>query len=356
MATFKKSEITIAELIRLQNQDELVLRPAFQRLNVWSDDARSFLIDTIVRQWPMPKFFFRRIVNPKTRLQALEVVDGQQRIKSILDFSEGTLRLSRIHDQFGGATFEALPVSVQRMFLQYRLSVEIMEDATDPEVWGLFERLNTYTIVLNKQEKLNARYFGYFKQAAYAIAADEASLKAWRSLHLFGDPQMARMLEVEFTSDVLVALLKGISDITAIPAVYKEFDKEFPRKSGTVRTFRRALAFLASELVEGVRTTKFRNRTWAYSLLVAIADAQTGIPDGAGPLNLQPGPEIVDRMLDIHEVVRHREWPQGLAELHGTFSRGTSHAPERRIRHDHFIAMLTLPDARWTRRWDRLIG
>ncbi len=355
MATFAQTEMAIAELVRMRDHEELLLRPAFQRLNVWSEAARSFLIDTIMRRWPMPKFFVREIVSSKTEQRALEVVDGQQRLKAILDFYDGKLRLRRAHAEFGGATFGTLPVPAQRLFLQYRLSVEILRDASDPDVWDLFQRLNTYTIVLNKQEKLNARHFGYFKQTAYSLASEEASLRAWRELGLFSDAQIARMSEVEFTSDIMVALLLGVSDITKIKAAYADYDEKFSERSRVSAEFRQALAFTTEELALGVSTTKFRNRAWAYSLLVAVADAQVGIPGGHGEHPLVPGEMIVDRMTAMHEVMRRREWPPRLQKLQTALSRGTSHAPARRIRHEHFYLMLTLSEQSWRRRWRQLI-
>ena len=103
-----------------------------------------------------------------------------------------------------------------------------MEDATDPEVWAMFERLNDYTLVLNRQEKLNARWFGWFKQAAYNLAADGPSLDAWEEMRIFNSRQIARMREVELTSDVLVAVVRGTSDISMIANVYRDYDDEFP--------------------------------------------------------------------------------------------------------------------------------
>ena len=76
MATFSKSEISIAELIRLRDEDQIVIRPKFQRRDVWSDDAKSYLVDTVLRQLPMPKFYFRRIVHPEKSFKAFEIVVG----------------------------------------------------------------------------------------------------------------------------------------------------------------------------------------------------------------------------------------------------------------------------------------
>lgn len=357
MATFTRGHYSIAELMRWWDRDELITQPKFQRRLAWSPDARSYLIDTVMKQLPMPKFFLRRVLSDRTRRNVHEVVDGQQRLQAIRDFYMGTLVLKRKHNQeFGDTTFESLSPAAQRIFLQYELTVELMEKASDPEVWALFDRLNTYTLVLNKQEKLNAKWFGLFKQSVYGLAAEETSLYAWRRLGLFSDMQIARMKEVEFTSDILVAMLQGVSDITTIPAAYRTYDATFPGRRKLEQEFRKALSFSVSELTEAFKRTKFQNQVWAYSLLVAVIDAQVGIPEGYGPTNLLPGEEIAERMLDVNEVLRHREVPRGISSVKDALSRGTSHGPERKTRHDLFFQMVSYSDQRWNRNWSRLVG
>ena len=356
MATFYRTNYKIAELLRLFARNELVLQPKFQRRLAWEEVARAYLMDTIVRSLPMPKIYLRGVVANSTRLQ-YEVVDGQQRLTAIIDFYYGKLRLDpKHHPQFGGLTFGELPEPVQAAFLNYEISAETMEDASDPEVWAMFERLNTYTLVLNKQEKLNARWFGWFKQTAYNLASEAPSLEAWETMRIFSSQQIARMREVELTSDILVAIVRGISDISMITNVYKEYDNEFPDREAAEQVFRDALRSIHDQMGSVVSATRFRRRAWFYSLMVSACDALEGIPAGMGPSKLQPGDSVGSRMLDIHDVLKVPEPPKGLSDLHSTLSRATSHVRERRIRHEHFYNLLTLPDAAWDHRWKQLGG
>lgn len=279
------------------------------------------------------------------------MVDGQQRLRAILDFCAGNLVLSRRHNpDLGDVTFSGLPDPVRRSFLEYEISTEVMEKATDPEVWAMFERLNTYTLTLNRQEKLNAKWFGYFKQTAYQLAAEESALKAWRRLKVFKDRQIARMKEVELTSDVLVAIVQGISDITAIATAYKKYDEEFPNMRKASGHFRDSLSWLVTELAETISATRFKSRAWFYSLAVATTDALAGIPQGLGPKSLRSSSEIGTRMSDLDVTLKTTELanlPTGLTQLHEALSRATSHVPERRVRHKFFFAMLTKPESSW---------
>jgi len=355
MVTYHRTQYRIAELLRWERKNQLILQPKFQRRKAWEEKARSYLIDTVVRNLPMPKIFLRKIVHPKTRLTAYEVVDGQQRLGAIIDFYKGDLVLSKRHNpELGDVTFDGLPDPVQRVFLRYELSTEIMEDATDSEVWGMFERLNQYTLTLNRQEKLNAEWFGYFKQTAYKLAAEQSSLDAWKNLRVFGDRQIARMKEVELTSDVLVAIVDGISDITYIQEAYGKYDAEFPRRDEAADSFRKSLRFISTRLPEAVRDTRFRRKAWFYSLMVAMADALVGIVKGQGPGRLCPEGEIRERMFAMDTALRTIPPPPGLAKLHEALSRATSHVPERNVRHDHFFAMLTLSGSSWRERWRQM--
>ncbi len=364
MARFRRENLSIDQIVKWNAKDQLILQPKFQRRGVWERAARSYLIDTIVRDLPMPKVYLRRVVNPRTKLMAYEVVDGQQRLQAILDFYEGKLVLDRNqNEQLGGVTFQGLPEPIQRDFLEYEISTDVMENASDPEVWAMFERLNTYTLTLNRQERLNAKYFGPFKQTSYRLAAEDSALSSWQKMKIFTNRQIARMKEVEFTSDVLVAILKGICDITEIGRAYREFNKEFPGRETASETFRNSLDFVTEELAHAVRVSRFRNRTWFYSLMVATADALSGIPNGLGPKKPLPGIDIQKRMFEMEHALRLFETPEGfaemelsgtpigLADLHQALSRATSHVPQRQVRHDHFVALLTAIEGDWRKRW-----
>ena len=356
MATFYRRQYNVAELLRLFDRDDLVLQPKFQRRLAWEEAARSYLIDTVVRGLPMPKIYLRGVVANALKSQ-YEVVDGQQRLSAIIAFYNGQLRLDpKHHRHFGGLTYAELPEPVQTAFLNYEISTEVMEDASDPDVWAMFERLNTYTLVLNRQEKLNARWFGQFKRTAYSLAAQDLSLDAWEYMRIFNNQQIARMREVELTSDVLVAIVRGISDISTIANLYKDYDDDFPQRESAKRVFRHALKSIQERMGQIVRSTRFRRRAWFYSLLVSACDVLEGIPAGKGPGILQAGESICSRMQDLDEVLKAPEPPEGLSDLHSTLSRATSHVRERRIRHEHFYNMLTLPDTAWDQRWQELGG
>lgn len=340
----------ISDLLKWHSEHELVLQPKFQRRGVWSTEAMSYLIDTIVRGLPMPMVYLRVQRPAGTAKRIYEVVDGQQRLNSIIQFVEGQLALSKKHhDQLGGSTFEQLPDAVQRVFMEYKLSVQIVERATDQEIWALFERLNSYTLTLNRQEKLNARWFGEFKQVAYSLAASQSSIETWRQLGIFSYRQISRMSEVEMTSDLLVAFIKGVSEITEISHLYKEFDDSFPEKEKVAHQFESLLAVVSESLGDVIRTTAFRRKTWFYSLLVALADCMFAIPNGFGPAEIQSTTIIRERLIQVDETWNLQERPAGLDAFRDAVSRGTSHQRERKVRHNILFSLVAAGDPEWER-------
>jgi len=151
-------------------RDELVLSPKFQRRRVWSEKAKSYLIDTILRGLPIPPIFIREKID-STKKTIREVIDGQQRLATILDYLNDGLKVLKIHNEdYGDLYFSELPEDIQNEILKYNLSVNIVQTPEDKEVLGIFARLNTYTVPLNKNELWNAKYFGLFKQTVHSLA------------------------------------------------------------------------------------------------------------------------------------------------------------------------------------------
>jgi uncharacterized protein with ParB-like and HNH nuclease domain len=85
----------IDKIYKRRNRYEI---PDWQRTKVWDKAQKQHLIDTILRGWHLPKFYFRKIADDH-----FEVVDGQQRLNAIFEFCGNTLPLSnKTAEEFGG--------------------------------------------------------------------------------------------------------------------------------------------------------------------------------------------------------------------------------------------------------------
>src|ERR1035438_5441654 len=86
---------TSEDLILWQTNGILEITPKFQRRPVWRTPARSYFIDTMLRGMTVPPLYLRMTQN-KTKTKSIrEIVDGQQRIRSVLDFIAGGYRLAK---------------------------------------------------------------------------------------------------------------------------------------------------------------------------------------------------------------------------------------------------------------------
>src|SRR5690606_2200712 len=83
----QKTFYKVADLISWKRKGGLVLSPFFQRRAVWKKGAKSLLIDTMFHGFPVPIIFLRdRGIDRKTFEPIREVIDGQQRLRSIISY------------------------------------------------------------------------------------------------------------------------------------------------------------------------------------------------------------------------------------------------------------------------------
>jgi len=93
MKSWNSSPHPISDIRDWQSSGRLEIRPDFQRKEVWSDAAKIMLMDTILRAIPMPKVFVSSSL--KDDLIYRTVIDGQQRISTILAFLKNHFSLER---------------------------------------------------------------------------------------------------------------------------------------------------------------------------------------------------------------------------------------------------------------------
>jgi hypothetical protein len=213
----------------------------------------------------------RHDVNPTTRKSIREIVDGQQRLKTILSYLEDGFKISRIHnEEFAAKYFSQLPEKTQKEFLQYQISVDILLGAQDSQVLDIFARLNSYTVRLNKQELLNAKYFGVFKNTVYSLGYEY--LNFWISNGILSNKEVARMGEAEFSSELLILALDGVQDRKRIEIYYKRYDDDFPAKHKVVKIFKKTIDTISEIMGDAIPASNFSSKPLFYSLFGVIKE------------------------------------------------------------------------------------
>jgi hypothetical protein len=127
--------------------------PEWQRDEVWPEEKKQLLIDSVLRGWKLPKFYLNRTSETP---EEFEVVDGQQRLMAIFEFFEGSLSLSSESARtFGGARYPDLPDDTVDRFDDYEIEYDVITDATEKELKEFFQRLQG-GLQLTASEKLNS--------------------------------------------------------------------------------------------------------------------------------------------------------------------------------------------------------
>lgn len=143
--------------------DALILEPSFQREYVWNQPKKQQLIDSILLGIPIPTFYFSIDKNGN-----LLVVDGKQRINSILEFLKGELSLPSSYrflclnkDSKDEVYFKELESRVKRKFEDYPLTCYLVDSSVIPRFQNeIFMRVNRGGERLTIQEIRNASNVG----------------------------------------------------------------------------------------------------------------------------------------------------------------------------------------------------
>ncbi len=277
MKSFDSRAYSINDFVEWDKQEQLQLNPSFQRRQVWSDKAKSYLMDTIIRGKPIPKIFIRQKINVTTKKSLREVVDGQQRLRTILSFIKDGFEVSkRQNKEHGGRRFSQLPEEVQSQILSYELAVDLLINLPDSEVLDIFGRLNSYAIVLNEQERINATHFGSFK-----ILADEIGRKYyeyWTTQGILSARDILRMQEVNLVADLLIAMTEGIKSKKQIRKYYDQYEDEFDDDTDKLASrFDKVVTTIGELYPEGLSSTEFARIHQFYSIFTAVTHCLYGL-------------------------------------------------------------------------------
>jgi uncharacterized protein with ParB-like and HNH nuclease domain len=187
---WQPSTNSILDLKDWTDNDRLEIRPSFQRKLVWGDAAKIMLIDTILKNIPMPKIFLSNLVKDNSPYRS--VIDGQQRITTILSFIRDEFFLKKPYDgEFLNKKFSDLPKEIQNSFLRYKIDFNEINDASEEQLREIYSRVNKYSTVLTKQELRRSDFPGDFLRLAEKLAVipffDEAKVFTITNRRRFGD-------------------------------------------------------------------------------------------------------------------------------------------------------------------------
>ena len=263
---------TINDVYKWYKDGELDYSPKYQRNSVWNNSAKSFLIDTVLKSFSVPPIFMRQTININTKTTRREVVDGQQRIRSIIDFLEDKFKIIKSQNvDNGNKFFSTLGDEAKKTILEYQLVFILVNIEDDNEIYDLFFRLNTNNYVLNKQEIRNAKYWGEYKVTILNFSAKYRGF--FISQGIFNDKQVARMADVEYAAMLVNVFLNGVQTENPkdIDNCYEKYNDDF----SIYNTFKNQIHYIMDLTIDYMNFTKehycFKSKSYYYTLFAALS-------------------------------------------------------------------------------------
>lgn len=218
--------------------------PDFQRPAVWSTSQKQLLVDTILRDYDVPKLYWRKT---GSKPDTYDVVDGQQRLRAVWDFFDGKFKLPKDADDIddekvAGCLYQDLPDDLRIRFDSYALDVVILEETDEDEVREMFLRLQNGTS-LKAQEKRNA-YPGKMRDFVHELSSHRFfNSVAFKNSRFSYDHIAAQLVCLEISGEPT-----NIKN-TDLNKMY-EANREFDDKSPIAKAVRRNLDILADVFPE----------------------------------------------------------------------------------------------------------
>lgn len=269
MKNFDTRTYSIADFVEWEKNGSLELSPDFQRRSVWSDKAKSYLIDTVLRGKPMPKIIITQRLEGAKNIRV--VVDGQQRLRAILEYYNGDFKVSKAHNKdLSKYYYSNLPDNLDKDFLKYEIGADLLFDVPYQELLDIFARINSYTVKLEKQELFNAKYLGFFKQKVYGLGYKYVSY--WIDAGVLTKAKVTRMAEAELAADLFVSLLDAVQTNKGVESYYKKYEDDAGELDNIEKKFDKVMSFIGSIYkAEDLGNTNYARIHLFYTLFTSLA-------------------------------------------------------------------------------------
>jgi hypothetical protein len=306
----ERNDFFLPQILDLVRKDRWInTRPEYQRRLVWEKKKKSRLIESLLMNIPVPPIFLF-----EHDLSRYEVMDGQQRLNSVMEFYANEFKLTGLEHWhiLNGMTYSQLPPKLQRGLDRRRLSATVLLKESGGSSKGadelrrqIFDRLNTGGQKLNAQELRNCLWSGKFNELLIDLAGYPTFNDLW------GVPRYKDNVRREHITSQLRdnSYFKRMLDVEIVLRFFA-FRGSKPRIAGAVksmldRKMEEGVHYGAEQIAEARKS--FANSIDAcYRALGAEAFFLPGA-EGEGEKRSQPLYDSImvsfDRLADSHEML-----------------------------------------------------
>jgi hypothetical protein len=182
--TSHSNDWNIAVLRDKRTRGMIDLQPEFQREYVWNAELKSRLIESLLLDIPIPPVYLGKLPGQK-----MDVIDGQQRLTTLLHFADNLFRLEKLQrlTSLNGSYFRDLPSETQDKILDTTIHSVVIDTGNNPTLrYDIFERFNRGSVKLEEQELRNCAFRGPFN----SLLKQLESGPTWRKIQ--GSPKPER--------------------------------------------------------------------------------------------------------------------------------------------------------------------
>ena len=316
----------IALLLQLHEDGQLHLAPEFQRNSVWPPAAKAYLIDTILKDRPIPLIFIQRSTSPQTGRPNYSVIDGQQRLRAVIDFTQDRFGLtqSSLSDSYHRKKFSQLSDDEKEQIRNYAFVVQELHGYSQADIRDCFIRMNRFVVKLSQQELRHAREEGKFADFVERLG----NWGVWKEQRIFTPTQLKRMRAVEFAAELAILLIEGPQDKkSSIDLYYVEHRNRFPYARSTESRLRNHLDWVRTT-IPSFSSSRYRKPVDLYALIGALDELEN---EGV-KIDRLPKKKVGQALTDFEQRTRSKQPARDAARYLVAASRQTDNVVPRETR------------------------
>ncbi len=348
-----KYNIRSRQLLDVVNEmriKKLIISPYFQRNLVWRTIHKIDFIKTILMGLPFPEIFIAKGDLDIEEMTATScVVDGQQRLNSILEFISNEFAVD-------GQFYSKLTAKEKEGFLKYEIAViELDIKHDDPLIQEMFKRLNRTYYSLSNIERLSTEYApSEFMLVAKLISKeinfeqdeDEnpmgfdpnitqdfiewAKTKKLTNInrlildsHVFSTYEISRKIHLNFVLNILGTITVGFFNRNLRKEVLDQFAENFPDKNEIVYN----LEMVASKInkLKLKKDSYWYNKANMFSLIIVFYNYLEELSEVKESLIKEKLQEFEDDIPEAYQIAAKE---------------GVNNKKERLIRNEHLEELI----------------